>query len=173
MDLRTFISSMHVFSRLLSEKFLIELFTCLNTSHSFLTAYQLLSFSGSLSRPPSGFPGSSVVKNSCAKAGDMGSIPDPGRSQMLRSNWVHAPHYWACDLKSRSHNFWSPCSTREATAVRSPHSATEEQTLLTTRENPREAAKTWPSNASTKWHWTCRKGGRQAKSAERGEESPD
>ena len=68
---------------------------------------------------------------------------------------------------------WSPCSTREATAVRSPCSATEEQTLLATRENPWEAAKTWPSNASTKWHWTCRKGWRQAKNAERGEESPD
>ena len=29
-----------------------------------------------------GFPGGSVVKNSPANAGDIGSIPDPGRSHM-------------------------------------------------------------------------------------------
>ena len=33
-----------------------------------------------------GFPGGSVVKNPPANAGDMGSIPDLGRSHMLRSN---------------------------------------------------------------------------------------
>ena len=31
-------------------------------------------------------PGGSVVKNPTAKAGDMGLIPDLGRSHMLRSN---------------------------------------------------------------------------------------
>ena len=33
-----------------------------------------------------GFPGGAVVKNPPANAGDMGSIPGPGRSHVLRSN---------------------------------------------------------------------------------------
>ena len=33
-----------------------------------------------------GFPGDSVVKGPPAHAGDMGSIPDPGISHMLRGN---------------------------------------------------------------------------------------
>ena len=32
------------------------------------------------------FPSGAVVKNPPANAGDMGSIPGPGRSHMLRSN---------------------------------------------------------------------------------------
>ena len=32
------------------------------------------------------FPGGTVVKNPPANAGDMGSIPGPGRSHMLWSN---------------------------------------------------------------------------------------
>ena len=39
-----------------------------------------------LKRKGRGFPGGTVVKNLPAKAGDMGSSPDPGRSHMLRSN---------------------------------------------------------------------------------------
>jgi len=33
-----------------------------------------------------GFPGGSVVKNLPVNAGDMGSIPDAGRSHMLLGN---------------------------------------------------------------------------------------
>ena len=33
-----------------------------------------------------GFPGGSVIKTPPGNAEDMGSIPDPGRSHMLRSN---------------------------------------------------------------------------------------
>ena len=33
-----------------------------------------------------GFPGGTVAKNPPANAGDMGSIPGPGRSHMLQSN---------------------------------------------------------------------------------------
>ena len=33
-----------------------------------------------------GFPGGSLVKNLPASAGDMGLIPDPGRSNMLWNN---------------------------------------------------------------------------------------
>ena len=38
-----------------------------------------------------GFPGGSGVKNPHASAGDTGSIPDPGRSHMPRSNEARAP----------------------------------------------------------------------------------
>ena len=38
-----------------------------------------------------GFPGGLVVKNPPANTGDMGSIPDPGRSHMPRSNEAHVP----------------------------------------------------------------------------------
>ena len=38
-----------------------------------------------------GLPGGAVVKNPPAKAGDTGSIPDPGRSHMLRSNKARVP----------------------------------------------------------------------------------
>ena len=36
-----------------------------------------------------GFPGSSVVKNTSANAGDTNSIPELGRSHMLQSNQAH------------------------------------------------------------------------------------
>jgi len=38
-----------------------------------------------------GFPGGSVVKNLPANAGDVGSIPDPGRFHVLQSNYACAP----------------------------------------------------------------------------------
>ena len=38
-----------------------------------------------------GFPGSSVVKNLSADAGNRGLIPDLGRSHMPQSNQAHAP----------------------------------------------------------------------------------
>ena len=40
-------------------------------------------------------------------------------------------NYWACALEPASHNYWGPCvrspcsTTREATAMRSPHTATK------------------------------------------------
>ena len=37
------------------------------------------------------FPGGAVVKNPPANAGDMGSIPSPGRSHMPRSNEACEP----------------------------------------------------------------------------------
>ena len=38
-----------------------------------------------------GFLHGSVVKNLPANAGDTGSVPDQGRSHMLRSNKAHVP----------------------------------------------------------------------------------
>ena len=64
-----------------------------------------------------GFPGSAVVENLPANAGDMGSSPGLGRSHMPWSNWAHEPQL-------RSLRVWSLCSaTREATIVRGPRTA--------------------------------------------------
>ena len=82
-----------------------------------------------------GFPGGSVVKNLPASAGDMGLIPDPGRSHMLQSNKACAPQLLGlcrsaqepqllkphplksvlhdrrhCSENSVHHNWNSPCS---------------------------------------------------------------
>ena len=40
---------------------------------------------------PEGLPCGSVVKNPPANAGDMDSIPDPGRSHMQHSNYAREP----------------------------------------------------------------------------------
>ena len=55
-----------------------------------------------------GFPGSSVVKNPPASAGAKGSISDPGRSHIPRSNKARGRQlYWAYALEPRSHNCWA------------------------------------------------------------------
>ena len=46
------------------------------------------------------FPGGAVVKNPPANAGDMGSIPGPGRSHMPQSNKTCAPQLQS--LRSRA-----------------------------------------------------------------------
>ena len=45
-----------------------------------------LAVRGTLKSLLQGFPGGSVVKNLPVNAGDMGSIPDLGRSHTLQSN---------------------------------------------------------------------------------------
>ena len=61
-----------------------------------------------------GFPGSAVVKNPPANAGDAGSSPALGRSHMPWSNW-------ACEPQLLSLRVWSLCSTiGEAATVRDP-----------------------------------------------------
>ena len=59
--------------------------------------------SKSLKQDGVGFPGGSVVKNLPANAGDMGSIPDPGRFHMPWSNYVHGPQ-----LLSLGSRVWEP-----------------------------------------------------------------
>ena len=55
-----------------------------------------------------GFPGSLGVKNPCANARDMGSIPDPGRSHMLRSNRAHgAQPLSLCPGAQGGHVYWT------------------------------------------------------------------
>ena len=48
-----------------------------------------------------GFPGGSVVKNLPASAGDMSSIPGPGRSHRPQGNKARVPQIWS--LHSRGH----------------------------------------------------------------------
>ena len=48
------------------------------------------------------FPGSAVVKNPPANAGDTSSIPHA--AGQLSHN------YWACSLEPASHNYWSLCA---------------------------------------------------------------
>ena len=73
-----------------------------------------------------GFPGGSVVKNLAANAGDKGSIPDLGRSHMLLSLCSRAGEtrllspYAATEARVP----YSLRSTREATTMRSLHTAT-------------------------------------------------
>ena len=55
----------------------------------------------------SGFSGDSVVKNLPASVGDMGSVPDPGRSPVL---W----NLEACALESVFHNKRSRCNEKPA-----------------------------------------------------------
>ena len=66
-----------------------------------------------------GFPGGTVVENLPANAGDTGSSPDLGRSHMPRSGWAREPQLLSLRV-------WSLCSaTREATTMRSLHTATK------------------------------------------------
>ena len=62
-----------------------------------------------------GFPGSSVVKNPPASAGDMGSIPGLGRSHVLQSNEAHAPQLFSLPTKAQETQLLSPhITTTEA-----------------------------------------------------------
>ena len=85
------------------------------------------------------FPGGPVVKTPPANAGDMGSIPDPGRFHTPRGNEAHLPQVL-------SPAPWSPCSaTREDAAVRSLAPRPEWPLLITTRGSPWAATKTQSS----------------------------
>ena len=96
-----------------------------------------------------GFPGGSVVKNPPDNAEDTGSICHPGRSHLPRSNQACVPQLLSLCSRAQEPQLLSPratvteaqvpwglCSaTREATAMKSLHTATREKPLLaTTRE---------------------------------------
>ena len=59
-----------------------------------------------------GLPWWPSVKNPPANAGEMGSVPGPGRSHLLQGTWAHV------------------LGTREVTTVRSPHNATKSSPCL-------------------------------------------
>ena len=60
----------------------VPLISCMSLANylTFLVLSFLLFKKGIIRVPSRGFPGGSVVKNPPANAGDMGSIPGPGRS---------------------------------------------------------------------------------------------
>ena len=64
-----------------------------------------------------GFPGGSVVESLPVNAGDTGSSPGLGGSNMPQSNWAREPQLLSLSV-------WSLCSAaREATIVRGPRTA--------------------------------------------------
>ena len=52
------------------------------------------------------FLGGPVVKNPPANAGDLGSIPGPGRSPILQGSKPICHNYWACDLQQEKSVQW-------------------------------------------------------------------
>ena len=82
-----------------------------------------------------GFPAGSVIKNLPVNTGDMGLVPDLGRSHVPWSTKAHAPPIWSlCSgvqelqlLKPTTLQLFS--ATREATAVRSLRTPTRQQPL--------------------------------------------
>ena len=60
-----------------------------------------------------GFPGDLVVKNPSAKIGDMGSIPSPGRSHMLRNNYARVLQLLKPPLATTVKSEKAECSNRD------------------------------------------------------------
>ena len=91
------------------------------------------------------FPGGPLVQNPPANAGDMGLIPGPGRFHVLQGNEANTPEVLSPRSRAattehvccsnRSPWTQNPCSTtREATKMRSPHTATREPCRLSVRK---------------------------------------
>ena len=95
------------------------------------------------------FPGGMVGKNLPANAGHLGSIPDPGRPYMPRSNW--APEPWLLRPRSRA---WEPQLLPEPLLWgKESHSKSrkrQQSSPLPTRESPREARKATKIQCSQK-----------------------
>ena len=104
-----------------------------------------------------GFPGGSVVKNPLASAGDMGSIPGPGRPYTPQSNEACLPQPLSPCSRAREAQLLSPgattveackpwilySATREAAAIRSLCRATKSSPCsLQLEKSPHTATKT-------------------------------
>ena len=89
------------------------------------------------------FPGSPMDKNLLANAWEMGSIPDLGRFHMPvpRDYWVSTLGPVSCIFGSSCASSLH-CATREATAMKSLHAATEWSPLAAIRESLRKKAMT-------------------------------
>ena len=94
------------------------------------------------------FPAGPVVKNLPCNAWGTGSIPSPGGSHMLRATKPVCHHYWAHALqllKPKCPELVS--TTREATAMRNPHTARKSpcslqlEEALTQQRRPTTASK--------------------------------
>ena len=99
------------------------------------------------------FPGSAVVKNPPANAGDTGLSPGPGRSYMPRSNQAHAPQLLSLSSTAHEPQLRSPRATTAETHKKRSH-CNEKPTdhkeeyppLAASRESLRTATKTQCSN---------------------------
>ena len=67
-----------------------------------------------------------MVKNSPISAGDMGSIPDPGRSHMLYTATEPALYSLGATVTEANEPQNLCFTAREATAMRSQHTTTRE-----------------------------------------------
>ena len=98
-----------------------------------------------------GFAGGSGVKNPPAKAGDLGSTPDPGRPHVPRSSWGRAPRtaepvlsgLGATTTESTSRSYRSPralgpvlCRKRSQSREKPEHHSQRAAPTPTTREKP-------------------------------------
>ena len=95
-----------------------------------------------------GFPCGSVIKHLPASVGDKGSIPGPGRAHMPWSIYARVPQLLSLCSEARELQLLSPCTstpeallpqppcsaTKEATAMRSPHTAAESSLCSPQRE---------------------------------------
>ena len=72
-------------------------------------------------------PGGAVGKNPHANAGDTGSIPGPGRFHGCGEANPESHSCRAHELQPLKHSHVEPCSaTREAPAMRSPHTTAKD-----------------------------------------------
>ena len=91
-----------------------------------------LQFSVSKMKGREGFLGGSVLKRLPVHAGDMGSVPDLGRSHMLWGNEACVPQLLSLCSRASELQLLKPTGLepmlhkREATTVRSPHTAAGE-----------------------------------------------
>ena len=89
-----------------------------------------------------------MVKNPPANAGDMGSIPGPGRSHMPWSSQAHAPQLLNLCSRAREPHLLKPACIKLMLPKRSHrnekpvHPNKEQPLLAATRESPHPAAKT-------------------------------
>ena len=84
------------------------------------------------------FPGAPVVKNLPANAGDMGSIPGPGRSHMLWDDWAHPPATCTLEpvLHEKSHHSERPAHhDGQEPHVWQPEKAHKQQRPRTAKKN--------------------------------------
>ena len=84
-----------------------------------------------------------MVKNPPASAGDMGSIPGPGRCHMPQSNYASVPQ-----LLTRAHPEPVLCTKRSPCSEKPVHCSEEQPLVTTARESLRTARR--PSTAKSK-----------------------
>ena len=73
------------------------------------------------------FPGGAVVKSPPANAGDMGSIPGPGRSHLPRSNYASAPQLPSLSSRAHEPQLLSPRATTTEARLPRAHAWQQEK----------------------------------------------